>query len=79
MYRGTDIPWLRGAYFFGDYVTGQVWYFRYDGGPVAAQDVVDVNSVNGAIGGPAGFGQDNLGEVYMVDINLGKVQKVVVQ
>lgn len=79
VYRGTDIPWLRGAYFFGDYVTGQVWYFRYDGGPVAAQDVVDVNSVNGAIGGPAGFGQDNLGEVYMVDINLGKVQKVVVQ
>jgi len=79
VYRGSEIPWLRGAYFFGDYSTGQVWYFRYDGGTVAAQDVIEVNSIDGPIGGPVGFGQDNLGEVYMVDINQNKIQKVIAQ
>lgn len=30
VYRGSAIPGLRGAYFYGDYVSNNVWYTRYD-------------------------------------------------
>ena len=63
VYRGQAIPWLRGWYFFGDFVTGEVWRFQWDNGPVA--NVVDVTNVGGQR--LTGFGQDNQGEVYVVD------------
>lgn len=31
VYRGTRLPEFDGAYFYGDYVSGQVWIVRHDG------------------------------------------------
>lgn len=30
VYRGSEIPALRGAYFYADYTSNNVWYTRYD-------------------------------------------------
>ena len=32
VYRGSAIPDLQGAYFFGEYCSNQIWSFRWDGG-----------------------------------------------
>ncbi len=34
VYRGSEIPWLRGTYFFSDYCSGDVVTIRYCGGQV---------------------------------------------
>ncbi|MCA9625896.1 MAG: PQQ-dependent sugar dehydrogenase, partial [Myxococcales bacterium] len=62
VYRGA-VSWLRGAYFFADYVDNTVSYFRYDGAPLMSQDVTMVGSP-GTYNQIIGSGQDNRGEVY---------------
>ena len=34
VYRGNAIPWLRGAYIYGDYCSGKVFGLRYENGQV---------------------------------------------
>jgi len=62
VYRGAAIPWLRGAYLYGDYCGGQVWMLRWSGGQVSDErQVLDTGfSISG-------FGQDNDGEMYVID------------
>lgn len=64
VYRGSQIPELRGAYLYGDYISNRVWALRYDAqlGRVVA---------NQPIPGPPGigimsFGEDAQGEVYVM-------------
>lgn len=66
VYRGTALPQLAGRYFFGDYCTGFVRSFRYEGG--AAVDVQDHTTDLGTIGGLSSFGEDATGELYLLDI-----------
>jgi len=66
VYRGTAIPWLRGAYLYGDFCTGEVWALRHANG--AATEVLDLTQ---KLGGPLGqglvaFGEDEFGEIYLV-------------
>jgi len=76
VYRGCAIPDLDGTYFFSDYCSGEIFTFRYDGANVT--DSLDRSAELGIpIGSPiASFGQDNQGEVYIVDFN-GHIYKVV--
>lgn len=76
VYRGAALPQLAGRYFFGDYCTGLVRSFRYEGG--AAVDVQDHTTDLGAIGGLSSFGEDADGELYLVDIE-GIVYRLVSQ
>jgi glucose/arabinose dehydrogenase len=68
VYRGP-IAELQGHYFFADYVRGQIWSFTYDGATVSnftdrtAQFVPDV----GSIGLISSFGEDNAGNLFIVD------------
>ncbi|WP_202921290.1 PQQ-dependent sugar dehydrogenase [Anatilimnocola aggregata] len=59
----TDrLPELRGAYVYGDYVTGKMWGVRHQNGKVTwKQELVDtpVQIVS--------FGLDHAGEVYIID------------
>jgi glucose/arabinose dehydrogenase len=68
VYRGSKIPGLRGAYLYGDYCSGRVWFTRYD---VANQTVATPVELTGDLGSDryaiSSFGQDASGEIYLVD------------
>jgi hypothetical protein len=73
VYRGTLVPWLRGAYVYGDFANQNAWYLRWEGGAVT-EGPVEISSQIGGL--PiSGFGQDNDGELYVVSFN-GTVYRV---
>lgn len=71
VYRGAEFPALQGTYFFGDYGTGQIWSFRYDGTSLTgfaartSQLVPDVGTIDLI----SSFGEDTLGNLYIVDLD----------
>lgn len=75
VYRGKNIPSLRGTYFFSDFCSKTVWTYKWPGpgAPTeqAGQPVVVVP------GNPSSFGQDNHGEIYVVERSgNGKVYRI---
>jgi uncharacterized repeat protein (TIGR03806 family) len=60
VYRGSALPELRGHYVFGDYVTGFVWAFRWDGN--AARDHRRIADTRSQI---ISFGEDRSGEILL--------------
>ncbi len=63
VYRGKNVPALRGLYLYADYVTGAVWALRYDG----RQKRVTGNHVVRPGGFPVySFGEDEKGEAYVL-------------
>jgi glucose/arabinose dehydrogenase len=66
VYRGKNIPGLRGTYFYADFVSPRLWMFRWDGGAS-----VNPTEITGEISPPeamSSFGQDNFGEMYVVSM-----------
>ncbi len=78
VYRGTD-PTLYGKYVFGDFLSGNVWALR-----IAGTDPSLFNGTNfteferlndrfvtdfGTVGNIASFGEDNFGNLYLVDFD----------
>jgi uncharacterized repeat protein (TIGR03806 family) len=62
VYRGQRLPELRGAYIYGDYVTGKIWGAWHDGRQVTeVKELVDTSLAIGS------FGEDRSGEIYIVD------------
>lgn len=65
VYRGSSIPWLRGAYLYGDYCTGEVWMLRWKNGQ--ASEPVDLTADLQSKGiNISSFGQDARGEMYVI-------------
>lgn len=60
VYRGARLPGYQGAYFYGDYVSGQVWTLRYDGRKVTENRKVARTGL--AI---SAFGEDDRGEMII--------------
>ncbi len=72
VYRGA-IQSLQGKYVYGDFVSSEV--STYD--PVTgAVSTIPGSTAGGAI---VGFGQDNAGELYVVRLSTGRIQKIVAQ
>ncbi len=68
VYRGKALPKLRGAYIYGDYVTGKIWSVRYDPKTKAVSQPEElVDSPLQIIT----FGEDPDGELYIVDYHGG--------
>ncbi len=69
VYRGVDLPELRGTYFYGDYCTGIVRSLRIMGGH-ASQELDWTSALRtragGAMDGLSSFGVDGRGELYLV-------------
>lgn len=66
VYRGEDIPGYRGIYLFGDYCSGTLW------GLIPAADGGWQTQVLFQTGFKmAAFGEDEAGEVYLLDLNGG--------
>lgn len=65
VYRGTRYPSLAGRYFYADYCSGDVWWFDADqteaGSPVTAELLGKVPFR------VTSFGEDESGELYIVD------------
>ena len=70
VYRGAGMPTLTGAYIFADYVDGHIWALR-------RTPAVTVERLTGNAGQVA-FGADpSNGDVLMVDIGEGRIQRLV--
>ncbi|MBW2429115.1 MAG: PQQ-dependent sugar dehydrogenase [Deltaproteobacteria bacterium] len=69
VYLGDQVPSLYGMYIYGDFGSGRIWGFRYDGtnldGPYTLVGSSGLNI--------SGFGQDATGEVYVLDFSSGNV------
>lgn len=64
VYRGSAIPELEGAYFFGDYGTGNIWLLAAnDDGAYSASDPIPTEF------NISSFAEDSSGELYVVDLN----------
>jgi glucose/arabinose dehydrogenase len=74
VYRGSAIPGLRGTYFYGDYCSGKIWAFSWKDG-VKSPTTELTNDLDSAGTAVVSFGQDNNGEVYVVDLN-GPVYRI---
>jgi glucose/arabinose dehydrogenase len=62
VYRGKRFKDLRGVYVYGDYSTGKIWGFRYEGGKVTWRKELAATRLQ-----MVGFGTDGAGELYIVD------------
>lgn len=80
VYRGGEIPHLRGHYLFADFCQGRIWSFVWDG----AGGIVDLRDRTaeltppggGSIDSVAAFGEDSSRELYIVDRD-GELFKIV--
>lgn len=71
VHRDPAIPELNGAYFFGDYCSGNVWAgWQDDAGNWHMQHVFQIPGM------VSSFGQDGAGGVYITDITGGEILKV---
>ena len=66
VYRGAAIPSLRGKYLYADFSSGRVWAATADGSGQLAS-----NEALGFVTAPASFGEDEAGEVYIVNFQNG--------
>lgn len=78
VYRGSDIPWFDGSYIYGDYCSGRMWSFKYDGSTVSefTERTAELAPVNSSIGPVLGFGEDAAGELYILDRGGAEIWKI---
>jgi glucose/arabinose dehydrogenase len=74
VYRGSSLPILTGHYLYADYCSGWIRSFRYVGGE--AVDLRDWSSALAPGTGISSFGQDALGELYVMTLS-GDVFRIV--
>jgi glucose/arabinose dehydrogenase len=80
VYRGCQIPDLRGTYFYADYCSGRIWSFRYDGATLtdSMERTAELDpSGTSVISQPSSFGEDARGELYILDLADGEVYKII--
>jgi hypothetical protein len=71
LYRGSVIPALAGRYLYGDYCTGRIWALTRSGERWESTEVLDSDLKISS------FGQDTRGELYLTDIETGKLYQIV--
>lgn len=72
VYRGNDIPGLRGVYLFGDYCTAGIRGLLLQDGAVTDERELGVSVASNSL---SSFGQDQTGEVYVLSTD-GTVYKI---
>ena len=76
VYRGPNAA-QQGVYFFADYVTEQIWSFRFDGVNMSefANRTTELAPNVGSINSIVSFGEDGAGNLYIVDLG-GEIFKI---
>ena len=82
VYRGCDIPSLRGTYFFADFGTSRIWSFLMNDGAVTefTERTSELDPPADAINSISSFGEDALGEMYIVQrgsTSSGEIWKII--
>ena len=70
VYRGKKFPELKGSYFYGDYLSGNLWQIRKDENGEYQNELVRRTGQS-----IAAFGEDTDGEVYLLSFD-GKIYRV---
>ena len=79
VYRGSENKRFWGTYIFGDYCTGRIWSFKLRNGKPASFQNLRKLLKNNSKDMPlfiSSFGEDNAGELYIVDY-LGAIYKFI--
>ena len=72
VYRGDNIPNLKGSYVYGDFATGRVWALRpLSDGTYRNIPLLDTDK------SIAAFAQGNDGEIYYLSFNDGEIYQLV--
>ena len=66
VYRGDAIPWLRGAYVYGDFCSGKVYGLRYENGQVTEHKELADTGLR-----IMSFAEDSDGELYLLSQSEG--------
>lgn len=72
VYRGKRWPTLQGQYIYGDYVSGNLWALRYDETTRQATNT----ALTRLIGSLSSFGEDEAGELYLLNHQSGRIQQL---
>jgi glucose/arabinose dehydrogenase len=77
VYRGP-IREIQGVYFFADFVSNQIWSFRYDGTNKTdfTRRTEELAQDAGTVGSISSFGEDAMGNLYICDLG-GEIFKIV--
>ena len=70
MYRGSAAPGLQGVYFYSDYCSGKLWALVHNSGTWSGKLVTSTPYH------VSSFGQDEAGEIYIVDRTGGQVVRI---
>jgi glucose/arabinose dehydrogenase len=73
VYRGEEFPGFQGIYLFGDYCSGRIWGVAAQAGP--EPPVVELARADVQL---STFGEDEQGELYLLDMGRGELFKLVV-
>ena len=74
VYRGSAVPALKGLYVFGDLGTGKIWTLQETSPNMFTRTLVATTGKT-----ISSFGQDQAGELYLVDYGAGNVFRLVAQ
>ncbi|MBL8794577.1 MAG: PQQ-dependent sugar dehydrogenase [Planctomycetia bacterium] len=74
IYHGNRLKELTGAYIYGDFDTGRVWAFRYDGKTGKVSDHRELAQTTLRL---VGFCEDQKDEVYLIDFMGGQLHRLV--
>jgi glucose/arabinose dehydrogenase len=74
VYRGSAVPALKGLYVFGDLGTGKIWTLQETSPNMFTRTLVTTTGKT-----ISSFGQDQAGELYLVDYGGGNVFRIVAQ
>jgi len=77
VYRGSQFPALDGIYFFGDFVAGKLWSIKLTGRSPFTWTEVKLQLETGF--NISSFGQDEQGEIYVVDYSGGTIRHLTQQ
>jgi glucose/arabinose dehydrogenase len=72
VYRGKIHTELTGKYIYGDYASGRIWALKYDESTKQSTNEL-LTRLTGSL---SSFGQDKDGELYLLNYQSGKVQRL---
>jgi glucose/arabinose dehydrogenase len=72
VYNGTRLSTIKGQYIYGDYVSGNVWALKYDEASKQATNTL----LTRLVGSLSSFGEDEAGELYLLNYQTGKIQQL---
>ncbi|AXE21361.1 glucose sorbosone dehydrogenase [Runella rosea] len=72
VYRGAKLADLRGQYIYGDFVSGKIWALQYNETTRQASNKL-ITQLTGSL---SSFGEDEAGELYLLNYQTGKIQQL---